>query len=237
MPASAAAAAAALAAAAASACAFISSLTPAGAAIVAMVKSRLIVGTHALGQRHGRDVERVVDVEAGQVDQDLLRDRVGQALDRNPVADDVEHAAAADARRGALVDELDGHVDRQARAFDDAQEIDVQRPVADRVELIVARDGADLLAGDVDRRDGREEAAAVDLEIHVAVGEIDRYRGLLAAIDDGRDQTLTTDGTGGPLAHLFANRRRELVTSAHRTTPFQAVSRVPPGVSARRARL
>ena len=156
-------------------------------------------------------------------------------VDRDPVAHDVEHAAAADAGRGALVDELHRHLDREPRAGDDAQEIDVQRPVADRVELIVARDRADLLAGDVDRGDGGEEAAAVDLEIHVAVGKIDRHRGLLAAIDDGRDHTLTTDGAGGPLAHLFANRRRELVSLAPiGQLLFRWERRVPPGVSARR---
>ena len=49
----------------------------------------------ALRQRDPRDVERVVDVEAGQVGDDLVRDGVRRAEQLDPVADDVEHAATA----------------------------------------------------------------------------------------------------------------------------------------------
>ena len=102
---------------------------------------------------------------------------------------------------------------------DDAEEVDMDRLVAHRVELEVAGDRPDLLAGDVDRGDRGEEAAAMELEEQLAVGKVDRQRGLLAAIDHGGNQALTTDCSGGPLAHLFADRRRELVSLAHRTTP------------------
>jgi hypothetical protein len=166
---------------------------------------------HAFRQRHMRDVQRVVDVEAGEVGDDRARDGVGRAAHIDRMAHDVEHAAALDARRGAFIDEMHRNVDRQARAFDDAQEIDMDRTVADRVELEVARDGADLLAIDVDRGKGGEEATAMDPEVNVLAGKRDRDRGLLAAVDHGRNLTITTRRSGGPLAHLSANRRRELV--------------------------
>ena len=116
-PASSAAAAAALAAAAASAAAFISSLTPAGAAMVATVKSRSrIVGRMPSGSVIAGDVQRVGDVEAGEIGDDLLRNVVDRRDHRDAVADDVEHAAAADAGRLALVDELHRHLDGDGRA-------------------------------------------------------------------------------------------------------------------------
>ena len=78
------------------------------------------------------------------------------------------------------------------RARHHAHEIDVDGALADRVELVVARDGADLLAGDVDRGDRGEETATVNLEVDLAVGKRDRDRGFLAAIDYGGNHALTT---------------------------------------------
>ena len=173
----------------------------------------------ALRQRNFRNVQRVGDVEAGQVGDDPVGNGIRRADHRDAVADDVEHAAATDAWRGAFIDELHRHLDRDRRAGDDAQEVDVDRSLVHRIELEIAGDGADLLAGDIDRGDGRQKAAAVNLEEQLAAGQIDRDRRLLAAIDDGGDHALTTDCSGGPLAHLFADRRRELVGLAHRTTP------------------
>ena len=173
----------------------------------------------ALRQRDPRDVERIVDVEAGQVGDDPVRDGVRRAEQLHPVADDVEHAATADTGRVGLVDELDRHLDLDPRSGDDAQEVDMQRPVADRIELEVAGQRADRLAVDLDLGHGGEESAGVNLEEDVAVGKVDSHRRLLAAVDDCGDLALATDCSGGPLAHLFADRRRELVAGAHRTTP------------------
>ena len=52
--------------------------------------------------------------------------------------------------RGLLVDEVDRHLDPDRLAFGEAQEIDMDRQVLHRVELVVARDGAGLLAVDLD---------------------------------------------------------------------------------------
>ena len=164
-------------------------------------------------------MQRVVDVEAGEIGDDMIGDGVGRAFQFDAVADDVEHAAPANARRSRLVDEMHRHLDRDRRSGDEPQEIDVQRPVGDRIDLEVARQRADGLAVDGDFRHRGHEAAGMDLEVELAEGEGDRNRGFFAAIDDGRDHALTTDCAGGPLAHLVADRRRELVTGAHRTTP------------------
>src|SRR5688500_9662201 len=53
----------------------------------------------ALGQLHLADVERIADIEAGQVDDHFLRN-LGRVADQlEVVADGIEHAAALDARR------------------------------------------------------------------------------------------------------------------------------------------
>ena len=77
-----------------------------------MVKSRSVIAlTDALGQRDVADVDRIADVEAGDVDRDLVGDLVGVADQFELVADDVEHAAALEAGRGLFVDEAHRHVD------------------------------------------------------------------------------------------------------------------------------
>src|SRR4051812_19668889 len=53
----------------------------------------------ALGQSDGRDVERIADVEAGQIDLDLVGDLGGVADQLEVVTDGIEHAAALQAAR------------------------------------------------------------------------------------------------------------------------------------------
>src|SRR6185369_7553948 len=67
-------------------------------------------GEVAVGDRRGRpfrqghvaDVDRGADFEAGDVDPDLVGDRIRRADQFELVTDDVEHAAALQARRGFL---------------------------------------------------------------------------------------------------------------------------------------
>src|SRR5690606_30646975 len=152
---------------------------------------------HALGQGDGRDVERVADVGAGEIDDDLLGDGIGRGADLDRVADDVEGATALQARALLLVDE--GHVDLDVErgVGTDAQEVDVQGVVLDRVELVVARNDAVLLAIDVEGDDVGEEATVVDALHRVLVGDGDGQGGLLLTIDDGGDEPLTTQCTSG----------------------------------------
>ena len=103
-----------------------------------MVKSRSsIADFEPLGRVDRRDVDRIADLEPGQVDLDLVGD-LGRVADQlEVVADDVEHAAALDAGRRFLVGEHDRHVDVDLAMFADAQEIDVDRAARHRVELDV----------------------------------------------------------------------------------------------------
>ncbi len=63
---------------------------------------------------------------------------------------DADRAAALDARRLLGVADVDRNVDADGRAFAEPHEIHVQRQIAHRIELEVARDDAVLGAVDLD---------------------------------------------------------------------------------------
>src|SRR5690606_29212415 len=110
----------------------------------------------------------------------------------NRVPHDVQRAAALEAGTVGLVDEVHADLDGEARIGTDAQEVDMQRLVRNRIELVVARDDPVLLAIDVERDDTGEEAARIDALHRFLEGERDGDGGLLVAIDDSRDESLTT---------------------------------------------
>ena len=81
--------------------------------------------------------------------------------------------------------------------------------VPDRVELVVARDGAGLLAVHVDLEDRRQEVAGEDHLLGLVEVEGDRLGRLAASIDDGGNLALATNGPGGPLAGPVARHGLE----------------------------
>src|SRR5690606_15900004 len=117
-----------------------------------------------------------------------------------------------DAGRLLLVDEAHGHFDGDDRVGADAQEVDMHREVAHRVELVGLGQHAHLAAADVDGGDGGEEAAAVDLVVDVLVGQGDGQGGLVVAVDDGRYLAVAPNLAGGPLTDPFARLGLQLVS-------------------------
>src|SRR5256885_625844 len=67
-------------------------------------------------------------------------------------------AAPADAGRTFLIDEMHRDRNRDLGAGIHAQEIDMQRLIADRIELHIAQQGAMDRAGHIDVEQAREEA-------------------------------------------------------------------------------
>ena len=78
--------------------------------------------------------------------------------------------------RLVLADHVHRHHDLDRLALGEAQEIDMDREVLDRVELVVARDGAGLLAVDVDLEDRGQEVAGEDQLLGLVEVEGDRRR-------------------------------------------------------------
>ena len=152
---------------------------PDGAWIEAMAKSRsVIVGRGAGGQRHHRDVDGVVDVGAGEVDDDLLRDVAGGDHQLDLGTHLGQDAAALQARGLVAVDVLDGDVERDPRLLAEAEEVDVGRQVLDDVALHAAADDVVVLAVDLDVDQRRQEAAGLQLLQERVELDVDRSRAL-----------------------------------------------------------
>ena len=116
-------------------------------------------------------MQRPVDVEAGEVTDDRLRNRIGRHQHLDGMAHDVQGAAALDAGRLVEVDEVNRDLEAELRAGTEPQEIDMDRRVLDAVELVIARDHPLLAASDVDLEDRGQEVARVDVLVGLAVVE------------------------------------------------------------------
>src|SRR5690606_37835339 len=138
---------------------------------------------------------------------------------------DVERAAALEAGRSFLVQEVHRHLDVDGGVTRHAQEVDVQGRVLHRVELEVARDGAGLAAVDVDLEHGGQETAGEDQALRLVEVERDRLRRFAETVDDCGDTALTANGTGGPLADPLASRGLELLDSGHGFDPLWSRNR------------
>src|SRR3546814_6686184 len=136
---------------------------------------------HAFRQLHRGDVHAVADLQAGQIDLDVLRNGVSPAGQLDLVAHDVEHAAALDAGALILVDEVHRHLDVDAGGGGDAQKIDVDRLVAHRIELHVARQHALGLAVHLPVEKGGKETALVQQIHQPPLPDGDHVGGVLGA--------------------------------------------------------
>ena len=103
--------------AAAAAAAGVSSAMTVGGTMVTTVRSRLGADRlAALRQLEVRDMHRIVEVEAGEVDRDRLGDVVRRRHNLDRVEHEIDRAALLDAGRGLAVLDVDRHGDAHARA-------------------------------------------------------------------------------------------------------------------------
>ena len=91
----------------------------------------------------------------------------------------------------------------------------MQGGVAHHIELVIARNGAFLLAIDIDFENRGQEVARVNQLVHVAVAQRDRGRRFAATIDNAWNFAFTTNAAGGPLACPAANRGGESFGRCH----------------------
>ena len=157
----------------------------------------------------------IAKFEPGKVDQDLFGNEIGWTIEIDLVADDVEHAALLDAGRLLLISEVDRHLDMDARAGPESQEIDMGDEVAHRFELDIAGDGAHHIAVDIEIDERRKEPAGVYMRLQVAIGKGDTLGLLLVAIEDTGNAAVAADCAGGPLAGPAACGSLELNDFGH----------------------
>src|SRR5262249_43559883 len=116
------------------------------------------------------------------------------------MGDDVDGAAALDARSAFRVDHMQRDADADRRAFAEPHEVYMDREVAHGIEMEVARNHAMLLALELDVVNRGEEAAGQDALAQFPVFHGDRQRGLVVAIDHSGNSPGATLCPCGPLA-------------------------------------
>ena len=104
---------------------------------------------------------------------------------------------------------------RIGRALAEPQEIHVQRQVAHRIELEIARNDAVLGAVDLDVVNGGQEVPGIDALAQLVMVERDGQRRLVVAIDDAGHAAGATLGPGGPLAAPRTRHRLDLLDGRH----------------------
>ena len=169
----------------------------------------------ALRQRDRRNMHRIMEIEAGEIDRDRLRDCVGRGHDLDRVQHQIERAALLQARRGLAVDDMDRHADPHPRSGRQTQEVDMHRPVGDDVELAVARQHALLASLQLEFENGGQEMPGENVPVDFLEVDRDRLGLQTAAIDDGGNAAFATNGAGGPLACPAARHGRELFDRCH----------------------
>src|SRR5712671_2698024 len=95
-------------------------------------------------------MQRVADFQGADIGLDKLRNVVDRAFQVDGVGDDVDGAAALHAGRGFRVLDVQGNADADGGAFAEPHEIDMDRKIAHRIEMEVARDHAVLFAFQID---------------------------------------------------------------------------------------
>src|SRR5690348_6557005 len=106
----------------------------------------------------------------------------------------------------------------------------MNRTVGDDIQLIVARQDPLLAPVDFEFEDRGQKVARIDELVDVLEVDRDRLRANAAAIDDGGNAALATNGAGGPLACPAARHGRELLDRCHDDVLY-AGRALPPGVS------
>ena len=173
--------------------------------MVATVKSSSwLAGHDSVRQLDLADVDRIADLQPVERDVDFVRDvrRVADQLEL--VLDDVEHAAALEARRLVFIVEAHGHRDVNLGVLADAQEIDVDRPARDRVEVDRLRQGPVRLALEVDHHDRVHEVAGREHLGQKLLLDMDREGLFLFAVNHGGYPSIAAQCSGGSLASPVA---------------------------------
>ena len=92
------------------------------------------------------DMHRIIDLQSGEIGDDRFGNVIGRNPHFNRVTDDVQAAALLDAGADVLVEEMHRHLDAQTCSRLQPQEIDMERLILDRIELVIARNDALLRA-------------------------------------------------------------------------------------------
>src|SRR5437588_557220 len=135
-------------------------------------------------------MQRVADGEVAEIDLDVFRQVVGEADDVELVQHVVHHAALLLHARGLLgVHEVQRHLHVDLLVLGDTLEVDVLHLRLERMHAHRAQQHLLFRAGDVEREDRGVELLVPEIQVEILVVEVDRDRGVLAAVEDAGDAT------------------------------------------------
>ena len=115
------------------------------------------------------------------------------------MADDIEHAAALQALAFLLTLETDLDRNRERRARDVADEVDVDRRIGDRIELNVTGQNPSDVAIDLEVVEAGEEATLSELAFQHVVVERNGERLAATTVDDGGRAAFAPERPRAPL--------------------------------------
>ncbi len=146
------------------------------------------------------------------------------------MADDIENAAALDAGRKFFVLEADGNRDVDAGVLVNAHQIDVDRDVANGIDLHFAGDDGlkIILARNIDLGEVRAHPAGGVRLKHFDLLEADRNGALVAAVKNAGDPALAPGAARPARAGPLADFAVENVCLGHGGTLMQKAARRAP---------
>ena len=115
----------------------------------------------------------------------------------------------------SAVHDVQGNADADGGAFAEPHEIDMDREVAHRIEMEVARNHAVLLALEIDVVNRGQEPAGQDALAQFGIVDRDGDGGLVVAIDHSGHSPGATLCPGGPLAALRTCGRLQFLDGRH----------------------
>ena len=164
-------------------------------------------------QCNHRYMDRLADIDTGQINRDTVRNRVARHHHFNRMEHQIHRATALDARRSSMVDHMNRHIELDLLACREAQKVNMHREILHRIHLVITGNGACGCSIDIDFKNRRQKMTGKNQLARDIVIKRDRSRSRAAAIDNRRNLTSTTKCTGGPLATLRPARRLDLLYS------------------------
>ena len=167
------------------------------------------------------DAETPIQVSADDIERQAAHSTAYRAF---TFADALVGGDAAEAMRSYLRlrtqgERLSGLVYLMAQRLRDAEgvphEIDMQRAVAHRIELEIARDHAVLGAVDLDLENAGEKPAAENALVQLVLIERNAERRLIVAIDHARHAAFATHGARGSFAGLRPGHSLQFIDPRH----------------------
>ena len=110
---------------------------------------------------------------------------------------------------------MKGNADADGRAFAEPHEIDMDREIANRIEVEVARNHAVLLALEIDVVNRGQEPAGLNAQAQFGIVDRNRRGGQVVTIDHSGNSPGATLCPGGPLAALRTRGRLQFLDGRH----------------------